>query len=134
MTCHNCQTSCKRFGKHRNGLQRFRCTQCRKTYTEEHERPLDEMRLPLDRADIDASTLISLTFAYKHLWIKYQELRYMEKYPDSDPETVREAVFDEIDDLFRPVGDALSDGQPVRELLLALVNTVQRAKELPFEG
>ena len=50
MTCHNCQTSCKRFGKHRNGLQRFRCNQCRKTYTEDHQRPLDEMRLPVDRA------------------------------------------------------------------------------------
>ena len=50
MTCHSCQKSCKRFGKHRNGLQRFRCNQCRKTYTEDHQRPLDEMRLPLDRA------------------------------------------------------------------------------------
>ncbi len=50
MTCHNCQTQCKRFGKHRNGLQRFRCNQCSKTYTEDHERPLDEMRLPLDKA------------------------------------------------------------------------------------
>jgi transposase-like protein/IS1 family transposase len=50
VTCHNCRTACKRFGKHRNGLQRFRCNQCQKTYTEEHERPLDEMRLPLDRA------------------------------------------------------------------------------------
>lgn len=51
MTCHNCQTACKRFGKHRNGLQRFRCNQCSKTYTEDHQRPLDEMRLPLDRAE-----------------------------------------------------------------------------------
>jgi transposase-like protein/IS1 family transposase len=50
MTCHNCQSSCKRFGKHRNGLQRFRCTLCNKTYTEDHERPEHEMRLPLDRA------------------------------------------------------------------------------------
>ena len=50
MTCHYCRTACKRFGRHRNGLQRFRCTQCRKTFTEEHERPLDEMRLPFDRA------------------------------------------------------------------------------------
>jgi transposase-like protein/IS1 family transposase len=50
MTCHNCQASCKRFGKHRNGLQRFRCSQCSKTYTEDHQRPLDEMRLPVDRA------------------------------------------------------------------------------------
>jgi transposase-like protein len=27
----------KRFGKHRNGLQRFRCRLCGATYTEEHE-------------------------------------------------------------------------------------------------
>lgn len=50
MTCHNCQTACRRFGRHRNGLQRFRCKQCKKTYTEEHARPLDEMRLAPDRA------------------------------------------------------------------------------------
>jgi transposase-like protein/IS1 family transposase len=50
MTCHYCKTTCERFGKHRNGLQRFRCNQCSKTCTEEHERPLDDMRLPLDRA------------------------------------------------------------------------------------
>lgn len=50
MTCHNCQAACKRFGRHRNGLQRFRCRSCRKTFTEEHEKPLDEMRLAPDRA------------------------------------------------------------------------------------
>lgn len=50
MTCHSCKSLCSRFGKHRNGLQRFRCNQCQKTFTEEHERPLDEMRLSLDKA------------------------------------------------------------------------------------
>jgi transposase-like protein/IS1 family transposase len=50
MTCHNCQATCKRFGRHRNGLQRFRCRKCGKTLTEAHEKPLDEMRLPPDRA------------------------------------------------------------------------------------
>jgi transposase-like protein/IS1 family transposase len=50
MTCHYCRNTCKRFGKHRNGLQRFRCNQCAKTFTEEHERPLDDMRLPMDQA------------------------------------------------------------------------------------
>lgn len=50
MTCHNCQTACKRFGRHRNGLQRFRCRSCRKTFTEDHEKPLNEMRLAPDRA------------------------------------------------------------------------------------
>lgn len=50
MTCHNCQTACNRFGKHRNGLQRYRCSQCRKTFTEDHVRPLAEMRLPVEKA------------------------------------------------------------------------------------
>ena len=50
MTCHNCQTTCNRFGKHRNGLQRYRCSQCRKTFTEDHTRPLDTMRLPVEKA------------------------------------------------------------------------------------
>ena len=51
MTCHNCQSICNRFGKHRNGLQRYRCSQCRKTFTEDHTRPLAEMRLPMDKAE-----------------------------------------------------------------------------------
>jgi len=50
MTCHNCQTICRKFGKHRNGLQRYRCNQCRKTFTEDHATPLDSMRLPMDKA------------------------------------------------------------------------------------
>lgn len=38
MTCHSCLIDCQRFGKHRNGLQRFRCNRCGKSYTEPHER------------------------------------------------------------------------------------------------
>jgi transposase-like protein/IS1 family transposase len=51
VTCHNCQITCNRFGKHRNGLQRFRCSQCRTTFTEDHTRPLAEMRVPIDKAE-----------------------------------------------------------------------------------
>jgi len=51
MTCHNCRIECRRFGKHRNGLQRYRCQQCRKTFTEPHERPLDNMTLPFEKAE-----------------------------------------------------------------------------------
>jgi len=50
MTCHNCNTRCKKFGKHRNGLQRYRCGQCSKTFTEDHATPLAGMYTPLDRA------------------------------------------------------------------------------------
>ena len=50
MTCHNCRIECRRYGKHRNGFQRYRCQQCRKTFTEAHERPLDAMTTRLDKA------------------------------------------------------------------------------------
>jgi len=49
MTCHNCNTRCKKFGKHRNGLQRFRCGQCAKTFTEDHATPLGSMHTPVDK-------------------------------------------------------------------------------------
>ena len=51
MTCHSCNVACKRFGKHRNVLQRFRCRQCSKTFTQDHDAPLGDMRLPLDKAE-----------------------------------------------------------------------------------
>jgi transposase-like protein/IS1 family transposase len=58
MTCHNCQSLCKKFGKHRNGLQRFRCKQCGRTVTEDHKRPLDEMRIPLEKALLCLNLLV----------------------------------------------------------------------------
>ena len=50
MTCHNCQSQCKKFGRDRRKLQRYRCLQCSRTYLEPHDRPLNEMRLPLAKA------------------------------------------------------------------------------------
>ncbi len=50
MTCHNCNTICKRFGKHRNGRQRYRCRQCSKTFTQDYATPLGAMYTPLDKA------------------------------------------------------------------------------------
>jgi transposase-like protein/IS1 family transposase len=52
VTCHNCRTECQRFGKHRNGLQRFRCRQCSKTFTEPHENALDGMYTSVDQAEM----------------------------------------------------------------------------------
>jgi transposase-like protein/IS1 family transposase len=43
MTCAECDVRCQRFGTHRNGLRRFRCPQCKKTYTEPHHQTLGEM-------------------------------------------------------------------------------------------
>jgi transposase-like protein/IS1 family transposase len=43
MTCEGCDVKCQRFGKHRNGLRRFRCPQCKRTFTEAHRLTLGEM-------------------------------------------------------------------------------------------
>ncbi len=50
MICQSCKVDCQRFGKHRNGLRRFRCSQCKKTYTEAHSRVLDSMYIPQEKA------------------------------------------------------------------------------------
>jgi len=50
MTCEGCKTACQKFGKHRNGLQRYRCPQCRKSYTENHARLFGSMIVPEEKA------------------------------------------------------------------------------------
>jgi transposase-like protein/IS1 family transposase len=58
MTCPNCNSQSSKFGKHRNGLQRFRCNLCGKTFTEEHASPLDEMRIPFAKAEMILKMLV----------------------------------------------------------------------------
>ncbi len=58
MTCQRCDASCQRFGKHRNGLRRFRCPVCKKTYTEAHKPALPGSYLALDRIVLALRLLI----------------------------------------------------------------------------
>jgi IS1 family transposase/transposase-like protein len=37
VTCHNCVVECKKAGKRRDGLQRYRCAQCGKTFSDRKE-------------------------------------------------------------------------------------------------
>jgi transposase-like protein/IS1 family transposase len=37
INCPKCSNAAKRFGYHRNGLRRFRCLSCKKTFTEPHK-------------------------------------------------------------------------------------------------
>jgi len=50
MTCGACTVDCQRFGRHRNGLRRFRCPRCKRTYTEAHRRVLDTMYVSKEKA------------------------------------------------------------------------------------
>jgi transposase-like protein/IS1 family transposase len=58
MTCGACDVVCQRFGKHRNGLRRFRCPVCRKTYTEAHKPALEGSYIPQDRIVLALRLLI----------------------------------------------------------------------------
>ncbi len=50
--------SCQRFGKHRNGLRRFRCPLCKRTYTEAHQLTLGDMYLSHEKAQLVIQLLI----------------------------------------------------------------------------
>ena len=58
MTCPDCKTRCQGFGKHRNGLRRFRCAECRRTFTEPHRLTLDKMYLSQEKAVLALQLLI----------------------------------------------------------------------------
>lgn len=47
MTCHNCRIEAVKAGKGRNGIQRYKCQQCRKYHTEPRETPFGaDVRVP----------------------------------------------------------------------------------------
>ena len=50
MQCPTCQNEARKFGRDRYGNQRYQCLACRKTFSDRPARPLNEMRLPLDKA------------------------------------------------------------------------------------
>lgn len=51
MTCHNCSSLCKKFGRFGpKRIQRWRCKQCKKTFSESQDKPLDDMRIPMEKA------------------------------------------------------------------------------------
>ena len=58
MSCPECGSKSQRFGKHRNGLRRFRCPKCRKTYTEPHKRTLGTMYIPQEKALLAVQLLL----------------------------------------------------------------------------
>jgi IS1 family transposase/transposase-like protein len=57
MTCEACDLKCQRFGTHRNGLRRFRCLSCKKTYTEPHQ-TLGEMYVSEEKVLLAMQVLI----------------------------------------------------------------------------
>lgn len=77
MTCKSCDMLCQRFGKHRNGLRRFRCPGCKKTFTEAHKPALAGSYLSKDR--------IALTL---RLLLEGNSIRSTERIAEMDRNTI----------------------------------------------
>src|SRR5271170_3850212 len=58
MTCEACNVDCQRFGKHRNGLRRFRCPVCKRTFTEPHSKTFASMYIPEEKAILATRLLL----------------------------------------------------------------------------
>jgi transposase-like protein len=82
MTCESCDTTCQRFGKHRNGLRRFRCPICKKTYTEPHRLTLGEMYVSEEK----------LLLALK-LLVEGNSIRSTMRITDIDGNTITKALY-----------------------------------------
>ena len=50
MQCPTCQAEARKFGRDRDGNQRYQCRACRATFSDRPARPLGSMRIDLDRA------------------------------------------------------------------------------------
>lgn len=50
MNCPTCSVPCQKSGRHINGLQRYRCRECKRRWVEPRIKPLDNMLLPLEKA------------------------------------------------------------------------------------
>jgi transposase-like protein/IS1 family transposase len=57
VTCHNCRTECRKFGKRQN-RQRYQCCQCRKVFTDARDTTLDGMYLPVEKAEMVVRLLL----------------------------------------------------------------------------
>jgi len=57
VTCHNCRTECRKFGKRQN-RQRYQCTRCRKVFTDARDNTLDGMYTSVDQAEMVLKLLL----------------------------------------------------------------------------
>src|ERR1700693_3191016 len=57
MTCHNCRSECRKFGK-RGNRQRYQCNQCRKVFTDARDTTLNGMYLSVEKAELVLGLLL----------------------------------------------------------------------------
>ena len=60
---------------------------------------------------------IELLFAHRHLWMTFQEYRYLQEHPEMDWETTHRIFHEESDEVYNSLADALRERQPIRDKL-----------------
>ena len=95
---------CQRFGTHRNGLQRFRCPNCKKTYTEDHARLIDDMNIADEKGGSVAETIT------RDIFITPANPELDDTRPDHDR---MYRVASEADDVFNRIGEQKTADQSI---------------------
>lgn len=60
---------------------------------------------------------ISFLFDHKHLWLTFQEYRYLTEHPEMDWETVHARFCEEVDSVYQSLADALLEEKPLQDTL-----------------
>lgn len=58
MLCTTCENKMRKFGKNRNGSQRYRCNACKLTVTDVATRPVDRRRVPAEKMNLALRMLL----------------------------------------------------------------------------
>jgi DNA phosphorothioation-dependent restriction protein DptG len=63
----------------------------------------------------------SLLFNHKHLWLTFQEYRYIQEHPEMDWETVHERFSEEVEGVYQTLADAVREGEPLQDTLRTIL-------------
>ena len=60
---------------------------------------------------------IRLLFSHRHLWMTFEEYKFLHEHPDMDWKTAHVAFVEESEEAYKSVADALLEGKPIAEKL-----------------
>ena len=60
---------------------------------------------------------IDLLFAHRHLWMAFQEYRYLQEHPEVGWAVAHEIFHEETDEVYNSLADALREEQPIQDKL-----------------
>ena len=63
----------------------------------------------------------SLLFAHRHLWMTFQVYRYLQEHPEMDWETANGIFFEESEEVYNSLAEALLEEQPLQDKLQTIL-------------